>query len=117
MTITTDHAATPRARVPRRSTSPEQATPVWASSWTDAPVAPAVPIEAGDVVTVEGPPAAPAPRTRRTWRDRLWQLLGVLAVLLPMLGLVLAATTGQELWLVPAAVVAAAVAVALTIWT
>jgi len=50
-------------------------------------------------------------------RDRLWSVVGVLAVLLPVLGLVLAASTGSALWLLPAAAVAVVVAVALTLWT
>lgn len=61
--------------------------------------------------------ATPVVGSRCTWRDRLWQLVGLLAVVLPVLGIVLAAWTGQEAWLLPAATLAALVAVALTIWT
>jgi hypothetical protein len=88
---------------------------VWADAWRAE--VPDVPVPTPRTAVVAS--AAPAPavaRASRGWRDRLWQLFGVLAVVLPMLGLVLSATTGQELWLLPAAAVAALVAVALTVW-
>ena len=67
---------------------------------------------------------APARRRQRTSAEQpravragAWTALCLLAVLLPVAGLALAAVTGSEAWLVPAAVVAGLVVVALTVWT
>jgi hypothetical protein len=64
------------------------------------------------------PRAEPAPaRVRRSFVDRLWQLLCVVVVALPLASIAAVALLGSELWLVPAALVAVGVAVALSVWT
>ena len=59
----------------------------------------------------------PTHSPHRSGFDRLWTLVVVLAVGLPVVCLAAAAATGSAAWLVPAAVVAAVVVAALSLAT